>query len=195
MQTARPDERARRTRRRLAFDAEFHGLRQFRPGDSPRWIHWRTTARTGELVVREFDQGSHDDLLMIVEPFAPSRTSNLVEAALSLAATIGWEWSREGGDRITLAIAGPAPVTVAGGDGPDVVIELLEALATAEGGPASDLSELQRQLQELPLPAGPALLVSSRPDARTADELSRRLERPVAYLSAAEPPSFYQSPP
>src|SRR5581483_7364175 len=40
---ARPDERTRRTRRRLAQEAEFHGLRQFRSGDSPRMIHWRTS--------------------------------------------------------------------------------------------------------------------------------------------------------
>jgi hypothetical protein len=46
----------------------------------------------------------------------------------------------------------------------------------------------------VPLPAGPALLVSSRPDGSTADDLSRRLDRPVAYLNAAAPPSFYHPP-
>src|SRR5438445_186493 len=70
MHSARPDERAGRSRRRLALEAEFHGLRQFRAGDSPRWIHWRTSARTGELVVREFDHGTHNDLVLILEPFA-----------------------------------------------------------------------------------------------------------------------------
>ena len=42
---------------------------------------------------------------------------------------------------------------------------------------------------------GPALLVSSRAgDGRAAEELARRLDRPVAYLDAAAPPSFYQPP-
>ena len=69
MQASRPDERHRRNRRRITQEVEFHGLRSFRPGDSPRWIHWRTSARRGELMVREFDQGTHYDLLLILEAF------------------------------------------------------------------------------------------------------------------------------
>src|SRR6202042_142813 len=37
---------------------EFHSLRPFRRGDSPRWIHWRTSARRGELMVREFEKAT-----------------------------------------------------------------------------------------------------------------------------------------
>ncbi len=31
------------------------GVKEYRPGDSLRWIHWPTTARTGRLSVRNFD--------------------------------------------------------------------------------------------------------------------------------------------
>jgi uncharacterized protein (DUF58 family) len=194
MQSGRPDERARRSRRRLAIEAEFHGLRQFRPGDSPRWIHWRTSARTGELVVREFDHGTHHDLVLIVEPFAESRESPAVDAAMSLAATISWAWSKESGDRVVLGIAGPKPVVRTTGDDPTAVVDLLEALAAAEGDIDIDAAGLCRRLQERSLPPGPAVLVSSRSDGRTADELGRHLGRPVAYLNAAAPPTFYQPP-
>lgn len=33
---------------------EFTGLRDWRPGDPPNLIHWRSTARAGELIVKEF---------------------------------------------------------------------------------------------------------------------------------------------
>lgn len=33
---------------------DFHGLREFAPGDSPRHISWKTYARTDELQVKEF---------------------------------------------------------------------------------------------------------------------------------------------
>ncbi len=196
MYAARPDERARRTRRRLAQEVEFHGLRAFRPGDSPRWIHWRTSARSGELMVREFDQGTHHDLLLILEPFvAESGSDALLEAAVSLAATVCWVWTHEEDDRVVLAVAGAEPVVLTGHGGPGRSQEYLECLAAVRGTAAPDLAGLERQLQRQPLPAGPALLVSSRPgDSRTAEALTQRLDQPVAYIDAGRPPAFYQAP-
>lgn len=39
--------------RRAGWGHELHALRAFRPGDDPRAIHWKQTARTGELVAME----------------------------------------------------------------------------------------------------------------------------------------------
>lgn len=39
-----------------AGEEEFAGLREFRPGDNPRWIHWRRSASLDEkLLLREFE--------------------------------------------------------------------------------------------------------------------------------------------
>src|SRR5439155_16399434 len=73
-------------RRHPGAQTEFHGLRTFRPGDSPRWIHWRTSARRGELMVREFEDTPNDHLVLVVEP-GPADNRPL-ERLLSLAATI-----------------------------------------------------------------------------------------------------------
>jgi uncharacterized protein (DUF58 family) len=43
---------------------DFFAMRDWRPGDSRRWIHWRTSARRGELVVRQFEQQQEQDLLL-----------------------------------------------------------------------------------------------------------------------------------
>jgi len=194
-QTARPDERARRTRRRLAHEVEFQGLRAFHPGDSPRWIHWRTSARRGELMVREFDQGTHHDLVLILEPYAETDHSADLEAAISLAATICWTWTHGSDDRVVLAIAGEEPQVVSVFAGPGQEFMLLEALAGVKGTLRPNPAALQHKLLDVPLPLGPALLVSSRRgDGSMADELSRRLDRPVALLEGFSPPSFYQPP-
>jgi uncharacterized protein (DUF58 family) len=195
--TARPDERARRTRRRLGLEVEFQGLRAFRPGDSPRWIHWRTSARSGELMVREFDHGTHHDLLLIVEPFVHpgSHGAKTLEAAISLAATVCWSWAHDAGDRVVLAVVGTQACVADGQGAPSQALELLRVLASVVGSSDCDTKSLAQKLHTVALPAGPAVLVSSRTnDRRTADELSRLLEHPVAYIDATAPPTFYHAP-
>lgn len=43
-------------RARTGAGEEFLAVREFRPGDPLRAVHWRSTARAGTLVVREFEQ-------------------------------------------------------------------------------------------------------------------------------------------
>ncbi|MFA5786635.1 MAG: DUF58 domain-containing protein [Actinomycetota bacterium] len=45
---------------------EFHAVREYRPGDSLRNVHWRTTARTGTLMVREFEKERPARALVVV---------------------------------------------------------------------------------------------------------------------------------
>lgn len=37
---------------------EPRGIREYRPGDSIRHVHWRSTARRGQLLVKEFESGT-----------------------------------------------------------------------------------------------------------------------------------------
>ena len=87
------DGRARKVLRRVTTDqADVRGVRPYRPGDPIRGIHWRSSARRGELMVREYDAAPSPELVLVLEPWLPkepaaTERANL-EAALSLAATV-----------------------------------------------------------------------------------------------------------
>lgn len=71
-------------------DDVFHGVREFRDGDDPRRIHWRTTARTATLAVTEWhrEQGRSLVILLGRGHGAGFRTLAAFERAVSAAATI-----------------------------------------------------------------------------------------------------------
>jgi len=92
-------------------EGDVRGIRPYRTGDNPRDIHWKTTARRGALHVREYDTSTPRDMVLIVEAFAPSNDLPYepLEWALSLAATLAWEWSRcEAPARVRLLVLGHA---------------------------------------------------------------------------------------
>lgn len=52
--------------------AEFSGLREYRRGDNPRHIHWPTTARLNELMVREYEPLASACLSIVLDQAAES---------------------------------------------------------------------------------------------------------------------------
>src|SRR5262245_9371277 len=129
-------------RRHPGAQTEFHGLRAFRAGDSPRWIHWRTTARRGELMVREFEDLPDEQLVLVVEGLGPAREGEadnpVEERMLSFAATICWEWCRHKGNRLALGVAGAHPDVIGGITGTPLAMAMLEALALMDNGDEAD---------------------------------------------------------
>ena len=101
---------ARRQVKHGRVEGEFHGVRPWHRGDNRRWIHWRASARHGELVVRQFEQPRDRDIVVLVDPWVPPKPSDddldNVELAISFAATVLADLCRKGGSNITFAAAG-----------------------------------------------------------------------------------------
>jgi uncharacterized protein (DUF58 family) len=89
--------------RRRGRGSDLYNLRAYRPGDDPRFIHWRSSAKTAALVVREHEADtSQDTRLTLVGP-GPAGAEAL-EAGLSEAASVAVALIRAGAG---VELAGP----------------------------------------------------------------------------------------
>ncbi len=66
---------------------EFVSLRDYRPGDPRRHIHWRSWARTGKPIVKEFQDEYFVRHALILDTFAQPQNADRFEEAVSVAAS------------------------------------------------------------------------------------------------------------
>ncbi len=78
---------------------DFHGLREFRSGDDPRDIHWRTSAKRGRAFVRECEEETGMTVVVLLEGerAVPGPEGDAAfEDAVSLAASVAVALLRKG---------------------------------------------------------------------------------------------------
>ena len=148
------------------IDGDYYGLREWRPGDSRRWIHWRTSAKLGTLAVRQFEQLQNQDLAVIVDLWQPADPTdeqrNRVELAVSLAATLVDEVTVRGGSRLTVGLAAVQQHRCSATASRLFARQLLERLAIVEACADNGLLDiLGATLAEL-APGARVLVVSTR---------------------------------
>jgi uncharacterized protein (DUF58 family) len=95
--------------------SEVIGTRPYRPGDSPRHIHWRSSARSGVLVTREFADESQPALLLALDcfahPYAPSSSKHApFETAVKVSASIA-DYAFRSGYPLSFAAGDASPFT------------------------------------------------------------------------------------
>jgi uncharacterized protein (DUF58 family) len=88
-------------RPRPGLGYEIMGVRAFRSGDSPRHIHWRSVARTSELMSKEFADEAQPGLSLALDlfqhPYPASDSKHTpFEWAVKIAASIG-EYAQQRG--------------------------------------------------------------------------------------------------
>lgn len=114
---------------------EFFGLRQYTPGDDLRRINWRASARTGELMVREAEQGITDKIVLVLDTDRRGHSrdgegvSETFEAGVSAAASLGVFHLKTGFQVQLLANAGPLLRPLRGMSSQ---LELLDAFARVQ---------------------------------------------------------------
>ena len=125
---------------------DFYGVREYQPGDELRRVHWRTTARTGTLVVTEYAQGVTLDVTLALDLCRDSYTgtgegeSGALEQAVSLAATLLDDLLRHG-HTVRLLTQTPPPEESLPATRPEEMPRFLETLARAEANSPLSLAE------------------------------------------------------
>jgi uncharacterized protein (DUF58 family) len=151
------------------FHDEFHRLREFRTGDNPRDIHWRTSARRGQLILREYQQNRDFNLAVVLDLWQPDAAkgteSELVERALSFAATVIIEHGRMCRDALlSLSVSGATTFRWQG-QGTSASLEaLLDGLAVIEAGPAGETKSLVDEVIQGSPVSTQIVLLTTRPN-------------------------------
>jgi Protein of unknown function DUF58 len=70
---------------------EFLGLREYRPGDPPRKIHWKSWAKVGKPMVKEEQDEYFVRHALILDTFQPESYSEILEEAVAVAASLACE--------------------------------------------------------------------------------------------------------
>lgn len=78
-------------------DVAFHALRNYVPGDDRRYIHWKSTARTGSVMVRQFEETRRSHMLVALSTrLHDYADDDEFESAVSIAASLGMQTLLEG---------------------------------------------------------------------------------------------------
>lgn len=54
------------TKRLVDADMSFHAIREYAPGDSRRQVHWKSTAKTGRLMVRQYEESRRSRMAVVL---------------------------------------------------------------------------------------------------------------------------------
>ncbi len=126
-----------------AGSTAFSSLREYRPGDDPRAVHWRSTARLGILVVRERVDTREPSVAVLVDNRANGFTSESLDEGVEFAASVCQAF-RRAGRPVTLGAVDEDTVTVAQAGGHDLM-DRLAALRLGGDAPTSAVLTLVDQ--------------------------------------------------
>src|SRR5204862_692155 len=84
---------------------DLYALRDYLPTDSARHVHWKASARSGSLMVREFTREDDCRILLVLDPHLSaeessslkpgvSRMSERFERAVTICASLAWHFTK-----------------------------------------------------------------------------------------------------
>ena len=126
---------------------EFVSLRDYRPGDPLRRIHWRSWAKTGRPVVKEFQDEFFVRHALVLDTFAEPEELAVFEEAVSVAASFACTIDTQE-SLLDLLFVGPEAFSFTIGRGVAHADQMLELLASVQLCANQSFSSLQQIVVE-----------------------------------------------
>jgi uncharacterized protein (DUF58 family) len=153
---------------RIGESSDFIGCRECRTGDNPKHIHWPSSARRTELVVREFQEEYLTRIAVVADTYVPpdgfldlfreNPRKKRFEAAVRLCASVADYLS--GSDYlIDFFAAGPNVYHFRGGRSLLTYDYMLDIISCLEPNRKEPISELSPELLEIVSQIGSAILI------------------------------------
>lgn len=152
---------------------EFHGSRQYQYGDPLKHVHWRSTARVGHFMLKEFERTSYGSLMVIFAANDKVGTGKetTLEYSIKVAASLSKLCAES--ERTIDIIAGEQHLSGAGWR------ESMDFLARLESGEAGSLMRLPQVAE----PGQTIVVIGTGSELAPAiSQLSGRVKKIVAVL-------------
>jgi uncharacterized protein (DUF58 family) len=179
------------TRRRsqsVRGDEEFRSLREYRYGDNPRWIHWKSSAKLGKRLVREHEAVVTERAFILLDTRAPASGTEPLEQAVSFAATLARDLMLRG-FHVALAAYAPDLLVTTAMKGTTGLYALLDVLARLEPNPDRPLTDLvyEPQMRAEARTLLVAVVLRKDADSAAAVDLLQARHRRVLPVDASAP--------
>ena len=161
-------------RRRSRSGTEFHGVREYRGGDPLARVHWRTTARRGQLAVREFEDDGSGGVTLLVDAREDCGDARSFEDLVRAAASVAHFVTQSGG--AVRLVAGQAGGLLDASGGWHDALRVLARVSRHGGAPPSSVCEAAGLGADSPV-------VLFTCDAEAVPPLARRTQHLVAVLA------------
>lgn len=154
---------------------DFRGLREFAPGDDPRRIHWASSAKRGDFVVKETDPDRTESISLVLDCRAEAYADAASFEVAVCAAASAVEALVASGWQVRFVLGAPGAV-VLDVDAPGMLGHAMDRLAYAELTPGGDaVMDVVKSVRSAP--AGPLLLCGGLCDNALFGALAGPLRR------------------
>ncbi len=177
---------------------DLHSVREYQEGESLRKVHWPTTARRGELMVKDFDDAARDEVAVILDADAAAvvgtAPDSSFEAQVRAAGSILQAHVRAGRRSVLVVNRAQRAVQEVHTAGAEWR-QALELLASAEPDGPEPVAHLLADEGSAAARALELVVVTAAPTATLADRLAQRARaRRRVSLVFVDPGSFARPP-